>query len=96
MKAIAITDHDIVPPETVGINGKEVDLRSYARERGLILILGYEFSTDTYVNDVHILGFELNWSSPAVRREMERARLSKSEAYRRLCQLLSEGISARL
>ena len=89
MKAIAITDHDIVPPETVELNGAEVDLRSYARERGLTLILGYEFSTDTYVNDVHILGFELDWSSPAVRREMERAKMSKSEAYRRLCALLT-------
>ena len=89
MKAIAITDHDIVPPETVTVNGQTVDLDSYAKQKGLVLLRGYEFSTDTYVNDVHILGYELDWSHPAVQAEMERARLSKSEAYRKLCTILT-------
>lgn len=89
MKAIAITDHDIVPPETVTVNGQTVDICSYAKQKGLVLLRGYEFSTDTYVNDVHILGYELDWSNPAVQAEMERARLSKSEAYRKLCVILT-------
>lgn len=90
MKAIAITDHDIVPPETLVVGGKEVDICSYAGKQGLILLLGYEFSTDTYVDDVHILGYELDWSQDAVRLEAERARRSKSEAYHKLCLVLTE------
>ena len=89
MKAIAITDHDIVPPETVTVNGETIDICSYAKQKGLVLLRGYEFSTDTYVDDVHILGYELDWSNAAVQAEMERARLSKSEAYRKLCNILT-------
>lgn len=90
MKAIAITDHDIVPPETVLVGAKEVDIYSYACNLGLVLVLGYEFSTDTYVDDVHILGYELDWSKDAVRLEVEKAKRSKSEAYRKLCLVLTE------
>ncbi|HEY8392697.1 MAG TPA: PHP domain-containing protein [Capillibacterium sp.] len=90
MKAIAITDHDIVPPVTVEVEGKEVAISAYAREQGLVLLLGCEFSTDTYVNDVHIIGYGLDWSAPALQQEMKRAKLSKSEAYRKLCLLLTE------
>ncbi len=89
MKVIAITDHDIVPPETISVDGVELDPRLYAKSKGLRLILGYEFSTDTYVNDVHILGFELDWSRPGVKQEMERAKLSKNDAYRKLCNVLT-------
>lgn len=89
MKAIAITDHDIVPPETVTVDGQTVAICAYARQKGLVLLRGYEFSTDTYVDDVHILGYELDWSQAAVQEEMERARLSKSEAYRKLCNILT-------
>ncbi|HHT48231.1 MAG TPA: PHP domain-containing protein [Firmicutes bacterium] len=89
MKAIAITDHDIVPPETVEVAGEEVNICAYAQRQGLVLLRGYEFSTDTDVNDVHILGYGLDWSAPAVHQEMERAKLSKSEAYRKLCVMLT-------
>ncbi|NLY91827.1 MAG: PHP domain-containing protein [Firmicutes bacterium] len=90
MKAIAITDHDIVPPATVEVEGEEVEICAYARQRGLVLLRGYEFSTDTYVDDVHILGYGLDWSAAALQQEMERAKHSKSEAYRKLCVLLTE------
>ena len=89
MKAIAITDHDIVPPETVNADGGEVSIGAYAKHRGLVLLRGCEFSADTYVNDVHIIGYELDWSAPAIHQEMERAKLSKSEAYRKLCVILT-------
>jgi len=89
MRVVAITDHDIIPPATVLENGREVDICAYARERGLTLLLGYEYSTDTYVNDVHILGYQMNWAAEAVQREMERAKKSKSEAYRELCEILT-------
>lgn len=89
MKAVAITDHDINPPGSVSVNGMEVDIRSYAHDRGLTLALGYEFSTDTYVNDVHIVGYELEWLAKPVQHEIARAKKSKGDAYHKLCETLT-------
>lgn len=90
MKVVAITDHDINPPLTIEVNGGNVDTRSYAQQLGLELLLGYEFSTDTYVDDVHIIGYELDWSDKAVKAEIERAKNSKSKAYSKLCKILTD------
>lgn len=89
MKVVAITDHDVIPPSTIRTEGKEIDLIAYARKQGLILLPGCEYSTDTYVNDVHIIGYQLDWSADGVQQEMARAKRSKSEAYRELCQVLT-------
>lgn len=89
MKVVAITDHDVPPPIVVS-NGEEMASKEYAKKKGVELLLGYEFSTDTYVDDVHIIGFELDWSHPDLLQEVKRAKGSKSEAYRALCQLLTE------
>ena len=83
MRAIAIVDHDIMPEKPSGI-------KRYADTLGLKLVLGCEFSCDTFVDDVHIIGYELDWKNPMVRREEAKAKLSKSEAYRDLCLLLSK------
>jgi len=89
MKVIAITDHDIPPPTTLEIEGKTVDIKKYAEEKGLELVLGNEYSCDTYVDDVHILGYGLNWDDDKVIQEVERARRSKSDAYKKLCEVLT-------
>ncbi len=78
MRAIAIVDHDIVPE-------RPHDIKRYAETLGLKLVLGCEFSCDTYVDDVHIIGYELDWENPVVLQEEAKAKLSKSEAYRDLC-----------
>lgn len=90
MKGIAITDHDITPPETVTVNGKELDIETYAKNKGLKLIKGYEFSTDTMVEDVHILGYNLNWKSTDIKKEVKMARKSKTKAYQLLCKRLTK------
>lgn len=90
MRVVAITDHDVPPPLTLEIDGEEMDTLDYAREKGVEVLLGYEFSTDTYVDDVHIIGFNLDWSHPELLKEVERAKKSKSEAYRALCELLTK------
>ncbi|MEI7615701.1 MAG: PHP domain-containing protein [Actinomycetota bacterium] len=82
MRAIAIVDHDIIPE-------KPFDIKKHAANLGLKLVLGCEFSCDTYVDDVHIIGYELDWENPMVHKEEAKAKLSKSEAYRDLCVLLS-------
>jgi len=90
MKAIAITDHDINPPETI-INefGVRQNIKEYANLQGIKLVLGYEFSCDTFVDDVHILGYELDWSNELLKNEVKRARNSKTRAYKQLCELLT-------
>jgi len=90
LKAIAITDHDIDPPLDVEENNQIVDIKQYSRSRGLRLVLGYEFSCDTDVDDVHILGYELDWENILLKDEVERARQSKSDAYKELCEKLTK------
>jgi len=90
MKAAAITDHDVNPPKYIEVDNKKINIRDYANQKGINLILGDEFSTDTYVDDVHIVGYELDWEHPSFKAEVKRARNSKSEAYRKLCEVLSE------
>jgi len=90
MKAIAIVDHDINPPETVKTcDGIDFPIKNYARLSGIYLILGYEFSCDTFVDDVHIIGYELDWKNEALLNEIKRAKASKAEAYKKLCEVLS-------
>lgn len=90
MRVIAITDHDIDPPRTIkNEEGQEVDIIEYARKKGLELVLGDEFSCDTYVDDVHIIGYNLDWDHSWVKEEVLRAKASKSEAYRELCEVLT-------
>ena len=90
LKAVAITDHDTPPPSFINVNGKNINPKEYAKNHELNLILGYEFSTDTYVDDVHILGYELDWDNKLLKEEVKRAKESKSKAYRKLCELLTE------
>jgi 3',5'-nucleoside bisphosphate phosphatase len=91
MHAIAITDHDIGPPLTLDTgDGRNVDSVAYAAAHGLRLILGYEFSCDTWVDDVHICGYGLDWGHPDLAAEVAAAKRSKSDAYHRLCDLLTQ------
>ncbi len=89
MKAVAITDHDINPPLYIENNSKKKKIKDFAKGLGLDLILGYEFSCDTFVEDVHIIGYELDWNNGLVQEEVNRAKNSKIEAYRKLCETLT-------
>ncbi len=89
LHAVAITDHDVIPPVEIEIHGRQVSTVAYARDCGIRLILGYEFSCDTWVDDVHICGYNLDWKSPALLAEVEAAERSKSKAYEELCARLT-------
>lgn len=90
LRALAITDHDTPPPLALELpDGSRQEIRAYAAKQGLRLLLGDEFSTNTWVDDVHICGYELDWSHPAFLAEVEAARRSKTEAYQALCERLS-------
>ena len=91
LHAVAITDHDVNPPVSLAIEGRgEVEIVEYAARLGLRLILGYEFSCDTDVDDVHICGYRLDWDHPDLRGEVEAAKRSKTDAYEALCRRLTE------
>ena len=90
MHAIAITDHDITPPtEIVDANGVCICLNQYARNAGVIVVPGYEFSTDSLVDEVHICGYNLDWNAPDLLAEVKSAANSKTNAYFELCERLS-------
>lgn len=90
MTAIAITDHDIHPPRTIEVEGVgQVNAVEYARQKGIILVPGYEFSTDTWVDEVHICGYGLDWSQPMLQAEVQAAAQSKVDGYHELCVRLT-------
>jgi len=89
MYAIAITDHDINPPNEVELaDGQKIEITKYADQKGVILVPGYEFSTDTWVDEVHICGYNLDWTHPHLIEEVNLAARSKSDAYKELCERL--------
>lgn len=88
--AVAITDHDIEPPRELTLDdGATVACGAYAARRGVRLVLGYEFSCDTHVDDVHICGYGVDWRHPDLLAEVAAAKRSKSEAYEELCRRLT-------
>jgi 3',5'-nucleoside bisphosphate phosphatase len=90
LHALGITDHDIQPPECVQLeNGGVMEITAYAARCGVRLALGYEFSCDTHVDDVHICGYGLDWRHADLLAEVEAAKRSKSGAYEELCRRLT-------
>ncbi len=90
MKVIALTDHDVCPPEAIDVDGVMVDPVAYAADKGLAFVPGIEYSCDTFVDDVHIVGLGCDFSLPDF-LEAERAMAqSKVNAYRKLTEVLVE------
>ena len=82
LRVLAITDHDVLPPRTVELpGGKSKEIGTYAAERGLVLFKGIEFSCETTVQDVHIVGLECDWELPALQQEERAIARSKVDAY---------------
>lgn len=90
LHALGITDHDITPPLVLELaDGRQMNTVEYAAGRGVRLVLGYEFSCDTWVDDVHICGYGLDWHHRDVLAEVAAAERSKSRAYEELCERLT-------
>lgn len=90
MTVVAITDHDVLPPEFIERNGKKVSIADYAESLGIGVLQGTEVSCDTNVDDAHIVGFGCDWHSEAVAWIPEMARQSKIDGYRRLVERLRD------
>lgn len=90
MKVIAITDHDVIPPKTIDVNGKEVDIVNYAKNSGIKLLRGIEISCDKDIEDVHILGFGCDWNHEKIINLAQDIVESKIEAYKELVNVLNK------
>ena len=90
MAIVAITDHDVLPPETLEIHGDSVPVGEYAQTLGVGIMRGMEVSCDTDVDDVHIVGFGCHWDSEAIAWLPEMARQSKINSYRQLVERLRD------
>lgn len=91
MHAVAITDHDIGPPQLITLaDGREVETVAFAAEKGVTLVPGYEFSTNGWVDEVHIAGYGLDWHHSDLQKEVAAAAKSKSDAYEELTVRLTE------
>ena len=91
LRAVALTDHDTRPPAKIELSdGSVVSPTAYALSKKLIFIPGIEFSCDTNVDDVHIVGLGCDFSSPLFLKAERDAGISKTESYRRLTELLCE------
>lgn len=89
LKVLALTDHDMRPPVTVEVNGESIDVKTYAKQKGVAFIGGIEYSCDTDVDDVHIVGLGCDFTQPdflAVEQAMTK---SKVDAYKKLTYVLT-------
>lgn len=88
MKAIALTDHDVRPPKFIEVNDDQINPGEYALSKGLVFIPGIEFSCETYVDDVHIIGLGCDFDSNAIKDIEQDMALSKINGYKKLVEVL--------
>ncbi len=89
LKVMAITDHDVLPPDFIEVDGNRLDIRDYAYSKDLELVLGSEISCDTENEDVHLLLFGCDWHDPRFNRMAKDVVKSKIESYKELVKVLS-------
>jgi len=70
LEVLALTDHDCT-------DGLPEALEAAAGHPGFLLIPGIELSTDVPENEVHVLGYFLDWRLPAFQEHLERLRRSR-------------------
>ena len=88
MKVIALTDHDVCPPKFIEVDGEQIRPEEYALSKGLVFIPGIEFSCETYVDDVHIVGLGCDFDSSAIKDIEQDMALSKVNGYKKLVDVL--------
>ncbi|MBR2614897.1 MAG: PHP domain-containing protein [Clostridia bacterium] len=89
VKIFALTDHDVLPPKTIIVDGKEVDTVEYAKSQGVLLVPGVEFSAETLIEDTHMVCLGCDWSSPELKAIEDEVKQSKVDAYVELLDRLT-------
>lgn len=90
MRVIAITDHDVTPKGTIESGGKLFTPTEYGRMKNVYVIPGIEYSCDTDVDDVHIVGLGCDWSNEKFKIEEKNMEISKINGYRKLTEVLTK------
>ena len=90
LKVLAITDHDVRPLEYLDTDQGKVSVQEYGRQKGIDIIPGIEFSCNTEVEDVHILGLGCDFSDPGFAEQEAAIVESKVESYSILCDRLTD------
>jgi len=70
VEVLALTDHDCT-------DGLPEALEAASRHPGFLLIPGIELSTDVPKDEVHVLGYFIDWQSPAFQERLDRLRRSR-------------------
>lgn len=91
MKVIAITDHDIRPPENIIIDEslEIIPIEQYALNKGVHIIRGIEISCETTAEDCHLVCFGCDWSDPFFEKLEQDVIHAKVESYHRLTAALT-------
>jgi predicted metal-dependent phosphoesterase TrpH len=89
VEILALTDHDIIAPDTIDIGGETVGLLDYGKSKNVKVLPGIEFSCDTIVEDVHIVALGCDYKHPFFEREYQNSIKSKIDGYRELTELLT-------
>lgn len=90
MKVIAITDHDVLPPNQIEVEGVMVDPVLYAKGKEIKLLPGIEFSCETEVEDVHVVVLGCDYTDPKFMEMNQRIVDSKIYSYQKLVDVLCE------
>ena len=90
MEIIAITDHDVRPPETIEVDGKQISLEQYAAMKGVKVLPGIEVSCETTVEDCHIVCLGCDWSDPWFDQLEQDVIDSKIDGYRQLVEAMAD------
>jgi predicted metal-dependent phosphoesterase TrpH len=80
---MALTDHDCT-------DGLPEALEAAARYPDFLLIPGIELSTDVPQDEVHVLGYFIDWQTPAFQERLERMRRSRLDRGRAMLAKLRE------
>ena len=90
VKILALTDHDVLPPKTIVVDGKTVNTVEYAASKGLLLIPGVEFSTETLIEDTHLVCLGCDWTNKKLKELEDEIKQSKVDSYVKLLKRLTE------
>lgn len=89
VKVAAITDHDVIPPSYVMVDGKKEEIQRYARQKGVFLLQGIEISCETWIDDTHLVCFGCDWNAPFFAGLDAFTIKSKIGSYKKLVEALS-------
>ena len=83
VEVLALTDHDCT-------DGLSEALEAASSHPGFLLIPGIELSTDVPEDEVHVLGYFIDWQSPAFQERLDRLRGSRLSRGRAMLAKLRE------